>query len=367
MLIGVVSTGVAQQYLLYNTETLYDAFENPSQRAFQNDESFQFASNFLFPTISANGSVNRSDKSVAINSDVNAYLFMLRAYMDVEYDREIGVSWQVRNDSYLESPWLNGQVASPKQAYADVGDNSYAQSYHQLSVAYRTNILYKRSGLYDGFLDGKLGVGVKLSYLSGIGNKTIWPDLKYPGASISLSANANGRNGWHFLGSLKDLGVLKGSNIEGEEEKMQLIKAKLEALASKEIGNYRGSILFSKNVFHRGWNAALMHNYRVIGNLNLSAFTAYSPHTDFQLGVQMLIKSSNCEFYLGSNQVIDTYDKISPIFEGNKPGKSNGSNREGMSFYIGFSAKFGNTMYHRANSPWVPRVNSPWFLRLFKH
>ncbi|MDO8993584.1 MAG: hypothetical protein Q7U83_10995 [Daejeonella sp.] len=54
LLLGLIRTSYSQQYSLYNSRTLYDSFENPSQRAYQVDTSRRFAFNFLIPTISLN-------------------------------------------------------------------------------------------------------------------------------------------------------------------------------------------------------------------------------------------------------------------------------------------------------------------------
>ena len=44
----------AQQFSQYNTGTLYDSFENPSQRAFIPDSSKQYAFNLLIPNFNGN-------------------------------------------------------------------------------------------------------------------------------------------------------------------------------------------------------------------------------------------------------------------------------------------------------------------------
>src|ERR1700704_4000246 len=44
----------AQQFSQYNTGTLYDSFENPSQRAFVPDTSKTYAFNFLVPNFNVN-------------------------------------------------------------------------------------------------------------------------------------------------------------------------------------------------------------------------------------------------------------------------------------------------------------------------
>ena len=44
----------AQQFSQYNTGSLYDSFENPSQKAFIPDSSKKYASNFLIPNFNFN-------------------------------------------------------------------------------------------------------------------------------------------------------------------------------------------------------------------------------------------------------------------------------------------------------------------------
>jgi hypothetical protein len=56
IILGTNSRTFAQQFSLYNSRTLYDSFENPSQRAYQVDTSRRFAFNFFIPAISINSS-----------------------------------------------------------------------------------------------------------------------------------------------------------------------------------------------------------------------------------------------------------------------------------------------------------------------
>src|ERR1700760_2527827 len=46
--------GFSQQFSQYNTGTLYDSFENPSQKSFITDSSRRYASNFFVPNFNAN-------------------------------------------------------------------------------------------------------------------------------------------------------------------------------------------------------------------------------------------------------------------------------------------------------------------------
>ena len=66
----------AQQYALYNSRTLFDTFENPSQRAFQIDTSRRYAFNFFIPNISVNttftGPAQESFRRLAIDGEVTS-------------------------------------------------------------------------------------------------------------------------------------------------------------------------------------------------------------------------------------------------------------------------------------------------------
>ena len=315
LILMMLGRSFAQQYMLYNTRTLYDAFENPSQKAFHADSSYQFAFNFFFPTISANGSVDNSTKNSVTSSNVNAYLLMFRVFTDVQHEKEIGFSWQVRNNSRLEIPGSNDRSIALDNIYSDVLDKSYSLSYHQISLVYRRNSIYNQ----------KLGLGIKLSYLSSINDSSsIWPGIRNPGASITLSANLKTRRGWYLIGNLKDVGLIHGSNIIGQKNTTNPTTGKLEALVSRDMNDYRLGLILSKNIFYPGWDLALIHRYNIIGNVFLSASTSYNPDTSFQLGGQFMIKSPNCEFYMGSNQIPDTYN----IIKGSK------GDRAGISFYL---------------------------------
>src|SRR5258707_4955907 len=92
-----------QQFSQYNTGTLYDSFENPSQRAVVPDTSKKYASNFFIPNFNFNfflsGDVQATlktraflfrydnsklqigqDKFNMANANANVYFLMLRMF-----------------------------------------------------------------------------------------------------------------------------------------------------------------------------------------------------------------------------------------------------------------------------------------------
>lgn len=257
-------TANAQQFSLYNSRTLYDSFENPSQRAYQVDTSKRIAFNFFIPTISFNttfsgpaesafkkliynGLFNGRDlvlgqnrkNNLTLNS--NNYIAMLRILKSVKKYQEIGVSWQIRSDTRAE---VTNEVFAVFDDYRIFNGNSvddlfnvnaYNQNYHQFSLSYRQNPTKR------------LAIGAKFSVLSGISysnlkvsksdieideladimevslagslrssfkfnkfqNEMLKPNFKNPGLSVTASASYKLRDGWFIMGNLKDVGFIK--------------------------------------------------------------------------------------------------------------------------------------------------------------
>ena len=169
----------AQQYALYNSRTLFDTFENPSQRAFQIDTSRRYAFNFFIPNISVNttftGPAQESFRRLAIDGEVtsdvpfggkdnsliahtNNYLFMFRLLKSVEGESEMGFSWQLRNDTHIKATNETFAVFSDLRRFTDprytdiFNDKGYNQLYNQFSFTYRES------------LNKRMGFGAKISF-----------------------------------------------------------------------------------------------------------------------------------------------------------------------------------------------------------
>lgn len=253
----------AQQFTLYNSNTLYDAFENPSERAFQADSSKKYATNIFIPTFGVNGfivgpaqesfrsslfigvpnAVNLELGTHQVNrivSHANVYLAMFRIFKTEKFNTEMGFSWQIRNDGNL---LITNETLALLQSFKLfkspptvnlLNNKGYDQSYHQVSITYRED--YNR----------RLSLGVKVSVLSGMtyqklniqssnliintpnntmtaslngnlrssskynefDNKALIPNFKNPGLSLSLSAGYKFKNGIFMLANLKDAGFI---------------------------------------------------------------------------------------------------------------------------------------------------------------
>lgn len=435
-----LSSTLFAQFSLYNSRTLYDAFENPSQKAFYADSSRKYAFNFLIPTVSASsafigpgqsalkslvfgGRYDASELSIGNNevntlvATSNTYVAMFRIFRAVRYNREAGFAWQIRSDGRIRV--TNETLAIfdnyrlfGSSAYENIFNNSgISQSYHQFSFSYREDF------------NKRLGLGIKLSLLSGItynkldidesalntdrgadsfslsmqgrfrsnfkvdkfDNTAFIPTFKSPGLAITASANYKLRGGWYLLANLKDIGVIKWSkdsynyefgytipfsNASGPNNAKRLrdqisgsinraeerrgfttfINGKAEVLLNKDIGSYQPNLIFSKNLFYTGTDVALINNYK-LKNYVFTLSAAYNTNKYFQAGGQLMIKSPNTEFFIGSDQLFKTYQSARGVI--NKSTDS-GNGYTGASAYLGFAVKFGRDMEHQANANTIP-------------
>lgn len=254
----------AQQYGLFNTKTLFDAFENPAQKAFVLDSSRQFASNFFLPYFGLNAA-NKGDSKYVLSDLIrnstyntdnilignnnrnklfqssNIYLLTFRMFQSYKYNKELGFSWQVRSDAFADYTNETLVVFGDYNRFTNsqtglLNGNGFGQSYHQFSVTYREN------------LNKRLAFGAKLSLLSGItynqidvsnssltinpatddltvgltgtyrsnflrakelNRNSFLPSFKNPGLSLSLGTTYQAKSGIFIMANIKDLGFIK--------------------------------------------------------------------------------------------------------------------------------------------------------------
>jgi hypothetical protein len=253
----------AQQFALYNTGTLYDTFENPSQRAFNPDTSRKFAFNFFLPnfnsgfSIAGNGQAALKSRAFLgryndtalmigkgrfnhVNVNANVYLFMFKIFTSLSGDQEIGFSEQIRFEgkglfSDESIALFNGTQKFADGPYSEIFNNkAYFHAYHQLAFTYREKI------------NKKVAVGVKISALLGIDYQEIntvhssavidgvkqtaqvsmqgtsnssyipgslvardfLPTLRNPGAAISIGSTYRTEDGFLIQGNIKDFGYI---------------------------------------------------------------------------------------------------------------------------------------------------------------
>ena len=316
--------------MLYNSRTLYDAFENPSQKAFSADSSFKYAFNFFIPVMATNGSIsgpatnffrkllfeNTTDlkqidpleiKANIVNVNTNIYLAMFRVFTDVNYNTEMGISWQIKNDTYATVANAaialldNENLFTPGTNYITaLNGNSYSQLYHQFSFTYGKTFSDNR----------KIALGIKLSYLSGINYDAIetkdtyiksddvslklhtdgfyrsshpyksfnqnnikdWlaPDFKNPGFAVTLSANFKLRKGWYLMTNIKDLGFIYWANAYEYKAKpfnFQLYPTPYNTTLADYMGNQLSDYLNRKSII-----SPINGKVEILVNKNLGAY-----------------------------------------------------------------------------------------------
>ena len=259
----------AQQFSQYNTGTLYDSFENPSQKAFITDSSKKFASNFFVPnfnfslllkgdaqaTLKTRLVLNRYDNSLLkidqgkynhVIGNVNVYFIMFKMFASLDGDEEIGFSGQTRAEGKGVIPdeaiaALNGAGSFANGVnYNNIfNGNYYYQTYHQLGFTYKEKINKQLSfgaklslllGLQYQKLDVKTSAGgfdnitqtanvalqgtYNASFIPGNTFKTadFLPTFRNPGAAISVGTSFKTRDGFILQANIKDLGFIHWSH-----------------------------------------------------------------------------------------------------------------------------------------------------------
>lgn len=260
----IISHLRAQQFALFNTKTMFDAFENPAARSFTLDSSGKYASNFLFPNFGVNAANKGSAQDVIrklVNEGIydtrnlpidagfrnkffqnsNVYLATFRIFSSYKFNQEVGFAWQVRSDAYAD--YTNETLAifdSYKRfsdlPYRDVfNTTAYQQTYHQFSVGIRENwnkrlafglkfsllsgiaynsIKIDNSYFYVDTANDRLDIGANGTYKGNfiyeneLDKKMLFPTFKNPGISISLGTTYASRSGYFLMGNIKDLGFI---------------------------------------------------------------------------------------------------------------------------------------------------------------
>jgi hypothetical protein len=258
----------AQQFSQYNTGTLYDSFENPSQRAFIPDSSKEYAFNFFIPnfnaslflsgdaqaTLKSRAFLNKYDNSALdvneekfnhVSENANVYFLMFKWFGSLQGNTEMGVSWQLKSDGkgLLTDGTiaaLNGtQSFNSGQLYTNTfNSNYYYQTYHQISFSYREKInkqvdvgvkisallgveyqklnITGSSAVYNKLTDSVMAA-LQGRYQSGFipGRFTVHdylPNFRSPGASISIGSTYHTEDSFIIQGNIKDLGFIDWSS-----------------------------------------------------------------------------------------------------------------------------------------------------------
>ncbi len=303
-------------------------------------------------------------------------------------------------------------------------NKGYNQSYHQFSLTYRQDVTKRFSiGAKGSLLSGITYTAFKvvesdfvidqeedIINVSMIGNlrssfmfdnlesKAFRPNFKSPGLSFTAGGSYKFLNGWFVMGNLKDIGFIKWnknsldynfnavnieinnassstaddrltdsldqriSNSRTSRSYLSLLNGKAEVLINKNYGNYQPNLIISKSLYYEGGDIVLTNNYHY-RNLVATVSTGYNTSNYFAIGGQLMVKSPNAEFFIGSDHLPKSLEIIKNA-RNNTPPYSEGYT--GGSFYMGFAVKFGRVLEHPANANFIPGMNEPWGTRFLR-
>jgi hypothetical protein len=254
----------AQRFSMYNTGTLYDSFENPSQAAFIPDSTKNFALSFIgnasiYTYLTGNAQTpiksrifldreNNNAFTAGQNQFNNAfvqsnvYLAMLKMYASSSGRIELGASYQIKTNARGYASDEAVDLINGGNNYTQlVGRNdifnghAFYQGFHQLSLTYREKVT--RNFMLGIKLSTLLGIDynkmeIDRSSVTASGTRAIplvqgtyqatyvdgrypkrdlLPSLSNPGLAIGIGATYITSGGIILQGNVKDLGFIRWS------------------------------------------------------------------------------------------------------------------------------------------------------------
>jgi hypothetical protein len=446
-LLFLAINGFSQQFSQYNTGTLFDSFENPSQRAFVPDSSRTFASNFFIPNFDANfllkGNAQASLVSRAFGDSYNnsalqigsgnynhttavgtAYLLMLKMFTSFNGDQEVGFFINTKGEGRGaftdESVALfDGSAAFPNNIYDNLFNDHYNyQLYTSIGLTYKEKLSSQftigfKLGALMGINYNKLDIDEshvnfnKLNdnadialrgryYLSkgpgSIDAGNFLPSFQSPGAQLSIGTSYLTEDGIIIQGNIKDLGFIhwfssskisdfnssttvNGLTTAEREQNMydginsvissaaretsftsytnalfELSATKSFYLDNSKTFKYAPTLIASKELLYNGFIGALVNDFQY-DDFHVGVTGTYDNYNLFKLGLQLMYKTPNVEFFMGSDRLGQT---IGLANAKSSPDSYTNGSFTGADFFLGFSIKFGRVIEHPLNASVIP-------------
>jgi hypothetical protein len=262
----LLSTGAssawAQRFSMYNTGTLYDSFENPSQAAFIADTTKNYALSFItnaniYTYLTGNAQTpiksriflnqeNNAAFSAGQNQfnnafvQTNVYLGMIKMFASLSGRVELGASYQIKTNArgYASDEavdLINGGNNYTRLVGRDnvFNGNAFYEGFHQLSLTYREKVT--RNFMLGVKLSTLLGIDYnrmvidrssvttsgtraiplvqgtyQATYVDGrYPKRDLLPSLSNPGLAIGIGATYIASGGIILQGNIKDLGFIR--------------------------------------------------------------------------------------------------------------------------------------------------------------
>jgi len=466
-LLFIAVKGFSQQFSQYNTGTLYDSFENPSQRAFVPDTSKTYAFNFLIPNFDANfllkgnaqaslvsqifgGKFNNSALKIGngsfnnVNFNANAYAVMFKLFASLNGDEEIGIFAETKAEgrggfSDESVALFNGPAAFPNNVYDNIfNDNYHYQIYNSIGFSYREKLTdhfavgfklgllmginYNRLNIYESHVsfdnvNDVAAISLRGRYYVSKGpgkfdSRSYLPTTRSPGAQISIGTSYKTDDNITFQANIKDLGFIHwysssynsgfnntatvtglsglppkkqvdslyntifkllssnqkvGSMTTYTDGRFELSATKSYYLDDNNSIKYSPTLIASKELLYNGFTGAMVNHFQY-KTYHVSVTTSYDNQNLFNVGLQLMLKSHNNEFFIGSDRLMQTVG-LAGTSGASATSYSNGP-YTGADIFMGFSLKFGPVIEHPLNSSIIP-IGQKGFLgrlwnRLFK-
>ena len=342
-----------------------------------------------------------SDESVAIFSGSRA--FDNDHYDDIFNDNIRLQTYHQASFSYSEK--INNKFALGVKLSALLGIQYQKLTINQSSIDFDRINDNARLGLAGQYY---------LNYTPGkFGGSDFLPTFRNPGASISIGTSLRTRDNFIIQANVKDLGfihwsgrssiytfntsdIIQDLSSKRREDNISATtraiihtggvlgsfvtptNGKAELSANKSFWfdydkkfRYSPTIIASKELFFNGLAIAMVNpvSYK---NFTVSVTSSYEQYKIFSMGGQLMIKSPNAEFFIGSEKLFQTGSLAMANF-GNDTQINKNSSYSGANIFLGFSLKLGRVIEHPLNASSIPMGDagrgffSELWSRIFKH
>jgi hypothetical protein len=279
-----------------------------------------------------------------------------------------------------------------------------------LGVEYQKLDITSSKATYDRIKD-TVGVTLGGTYAEGFtpgheSNRDYLPTFRNPGAAISIGTMYRTEDAFIIQANIKDLGfihwssrshvynfdnsaVIKGISTPAREDSIYNkvygiirgnalgesfttpIDGRAEISVNKsfwldddKMFKYSPTLVASKELFYPGFIGALVNPVQYQKYI-LTLTATYDDLETFNLGAQIMVKTPNFEFYLGSDKLTQTASLASDVLNKNSPNVSENSAYTGADFFIGFAIKFGPLIEHPMNASSIPTGEKGFLGRLW--
>lgn len=232
------------------------------------------------------------------------------------------------------------------------------------------------------------------------------PTFRNPGAAISLGASYRTEDGFIIQGNIKDLGfihwsprsmtsnfadirTISGLSTKSREDSIYNgvskiigsngilgsfttpIDGRAELSVNKQFWiddnknfKYSPTLIASKELFYPGFTGALVNPVQYKSYV-LTLTTSYDDMKLFNLGTQFMYKTSNFEFYIGTDQFMQTARLTKAAISHAPTDKYANLSSTGADFFLGMAFRLGPVIEHPMNSSTIPMGEKGFLGRLW--